>query len=57
MSSSTMLDAPPADDALVTASLTRRGGTVRADIRLEGPAAIAFAKRSSPATSSSRRRG
>ena len=33
----TMLDAPPADDALVTASLTGRGGTVRADIRLEGP--------------------
>lgn len=33
----TMLDAPPADDALVSASLTGRGGTVRADIRLEGP--------------------
>ena len=32
----TMLDAPPADDALVSASLTGRGGTVRADIRLEG---------------------
>ena len=32
-----MLDAPPADDALVSASLTGRGGTVRADIRLEGP--------------------
>lgn len=33
----TMLDAPPADDGLVSASLTGRGGTVRADIRLEGP--------------------
>ncbi|MGO9628052.1 MAG: biotin/lipoate A/B protein ligase family protein [Xanthobacteraceae bacterium] len=33
----TMLDAPPADDAMVSASLTGRGGTVRADIRLEGP--------------------
>ena len=33
----TMLDAPPADDALVSASLTGRGGTVRADVRLEGP--------------------
>ena len=33
----TMLDAPPADDALISASLTGRGGTVRADIRLEGP--------------------
>ena len=32
-----MLDAPPADDALVSASLTGRGGTVRADIHLEGP--------------------
>ena len=32
----TMLDAPPADDGLVSASLTSRGGTVRADIRLEG---------------------
>jgi lipoate-protein ligase A len=31
-----MLDAPPADDALVSASLTGRGGSVRADIRLEG---------------------
>jgi lipoate---protein ligase len=31
-----MLDAPPRDDALVSASLTGRGGTVRADIRLEG---------------------
>ncbi len=33
----TMLDAPPSGDALVSASLTGRGGTVRADIRLEGP--------------------
>jgi len=33
----TMLDAPPADNAMVSASLTGRGGTVRADIRLEGP--------------------
>jgi len=33
----TMLDAPPADNTLVSASLTGRGGTVRADIRLEGP--------------------
>ncbi len=33
----TMLDAPPPDDALVSASLIGRGGTVRADIRLEGP--------------------
>jgi lipoate---protein ligase len=32
----TMLDAPPADDASVSASLTGRGGSVRADIRLEG---------------------
>jgi lipoate-protein ligase A len=32
-----MLDAPPADAALVSASLTGRGGCVRADIRLEGP--------------------
>ncbi len=32
----TMLDAPPADDTLVSASLTGRGGTVRTDIRLEG---------------------
>ena len=32
-----LLDAPPADDALVSASLTGRGGSVRADIRLEGP--------------------
>ena len=32
-----MLDAPPADNSLVSASLTGRGGTVRADIRLEGP--------------------
>jgi len=33
----TMLDAPPMDDAIVSASLTGRGGTVRADIRMEGP--------------------
>jgi lipoate-protein ligase A len=33
----TMLDAPRVSDALVSASLTSRGGTVRADIRLEGP--------------------
>ena len=32
-----MLDAPASDDASVSASLTGRGGTVRADIRLEGP--------------------
>jgi lipoate-protein ligase A len=32
-----MLDAPPADDALVSATLTGSGGTVRADVRLEGP--------------------
>jgi lipoate-protein ligase A len=31
-----MLDAPKVDGTLVTASLTTRGGTVRADIRLEG---------------------
>ena len=31
-----MLDAPPPDAAAVSASLTGRGGTVRADIRLEG---------------------
>jgi lipoate-protein ligase A len=31
-----MLDAPPADNTLVNASLTGRGGSVRADIRLEG---------------------
>jgi lipoate---protein ligase len=33
----TALDAPPSDNASVSASLTGRGGTVRADIRLEGP--------------------
>lgn len=33
-----MLDAPEVDDTLVSASLTRRGGSLRADIRLEGPA-------------------
>lgn len=31
-----MLDAPATDDMRVSASLTGRGGTVRADIRLEG---------------------
>ncbi|MEJ2623369.1 MAG: biotin/lipoate A/B protein ligase family protein [Pseudolabrys sp.] len=31
-----MLDAPPSDTTSVSASLTGRGGTVRADIRLEG---------------------
>jgi lipoate---protein ligase len=33
-----MLDAPEIDGTLVSASLTRRGGSLRADIRLEGPA-------------------
>ena len=33
-----MLDAPEVDDTLVSASLTRRGGSLRADVRLEGPA-------------------
>jgi lipoate-protein ligase A len=33
-----MMDAPEVDDTLVSASLTRRGGALRADIRLEGPA-------------------
>lgn len=32
-----LVDAPEADDALVSATLVRRGGTLRADIRLEGP--------------------
>ncbi len=32
------LDAPGTEPALVSASLVRRGGTVRADLRLEGPA-------------------
>ncbi len=32
-----LLDAPDADDTLVSASLARRGGSMRADIRLEGP--------------------
>jgi len=32
-----MVDAPEVDDTLVSASLTRRGGSLRADIRLEGP--------------------
>jgi lipoate-protein ligase A len=31
-----MLDASPSDDTTVSASLARPGGTVRADIRLEG---------------------
>ena len=32
-----MVDAPEVDDALVSATLTRRGGALRADLRLEGP--------------------
>ncbi|MGH8738390.1 MAG: alpha/beta fold hydrolase [Burkholderiales bacterium] len=32
-----LVDAPEADDALVSATLVRRGGTLRADVRLEGP--------------------
>ncbi|HUI15427.1 MAG TPA: biotin/lipoate A/B protein ligase family protein [Xanthobacteraceae bacterium] len=32
-----MLDGPAADDLQASASLTARGGTVRADIRLDGP--------------------
>ena len=32
-----LVDAPEADDTLVSATLVRRGGTLRADIRLEGP--------------------
>ncbi len=32
-----MVNAPEVDDTLVSASLTRRGGSLRADIRLEGP--------------------
>jgi lipoate---protein ligase len=32
-----MLDAPEVDDATVSASLTRPGGSLRADVRLEGP--------------------
>ncbi len=32
-----MLDAPATDDTLVSASFPGKGGTVRADIRLEGP--------------------
>ncbi|WP_298105718.1 alpha/beta fold hydrolase [Bradyrhizobium sp.] len=32
-----MVDAPEADDTLVSATLTRRGGSLRADLRLEGP--------------------
>jgi lipoate-protein ligase A len=31
------LDAPETDDTRVSTTLTRRGGTLRADIRLEGP--------------------
>ena len=31
-----MADAPEADDTLVSATLTRRGGSLRADLRLEG---------------------
>ncbi|MGH8747217.1 MAG: alpha/beta fold hydrolase, partial [Burkholderiales bacterium] len=31
-----LVDAPEADDALVSATLVRRGGTLRADVRLEG---------------------
>jgi lipoate-protein ligase A len=31
------LDAPETDETLVSTTLTRRGGTLRADIRLEGP--------------------
>jgi lipoate-protein ligase A len=32
-----MIDSPELDNSLVTASLTTTGGTVRADIRLQGP--------------------
>jgi lipoate---protein ligase len=32
-----MLDAPEVNESIVSASLTRPGGSVRADIRLEGP--------------------
>lgn len=32
-----MVDAPEADENLVSATLTRRGGSLRADLRLEGP--------------------
>jgi len=32
-----MLDAPAEDDMTVSATLSGRGGSVRADIRLEGP--------------------
>lgn len=32
-----LVDAPEADEGLVSATLVRRGGTLRADIRLEGP--------------------
>lgn len=33
-----LVDAPEADASLVSATLVRRGGTLRADVRLEGPA-------------------
>jgi len=32
-----LVDAPEAEEGLVSATLVRRGGTLRADIRLEGP--------------------
>ena len=32
-----LVDAPEADEGLVSATLVRRGGTLRADVRLEGP--------------------
>jgi len=32
-----LVDAPEADEGLVSATLVRRGGTLRADLRLEGP--------------------
>ncbi len=34
----TQLDAPEIDNTLRSASITRRGGSIRADVRLEGPA-------------------
>jgi len=33
-----LVDAPESEDTLVSATLVRRGGTLRADVRLEGPA-------------------
>ncbi|MDA8109102.1 MAG: alpha/beta fold hydrolase [Betaproteobacteria bacterium] len=33
-----LVDAPEVEDNLVSATLVRRGGTLRADVRLEGPA-------------------